>query len=190
MRYFTLTILTCIFSSFIFAVNQAYVDTDYIIENSLEYKERAKVVEEKRSYAFELLEEKDRDIKKIVAEIEMVGDDKKLELRSKYMEEINKYKFFFDEKEREIAAMAQHELSMIAGKIKRAINEVSAEKKYDLVFDVKAILYLNEKVIPNISVAVLDKMNEDYRKEKSRITSSDSKTSPSTTNSKDVKKTK
>ena len=181
MRYIII-IFTIMFAGLSFAAKQAYVDTDYVIDASLEFKDRSKVLEEKRLYSATIIDGMQAELKNLYEQIKLVSETKQQELALEF-EKKREELILKDKEEADILeTMAKYELDILSKKTKNAIMEVSKEKKYEIVYDVKAILYLDEKVVDNISQAVLSKMNDNYRKEKSKTSNAPATTSkPATT---------
>jgi Skp family chaperone for outer membrane proteins len=169
-----LVALTLIASALAYAANgdaitMAYVDTERILQGSLEFKE----VDRDARLKIELKEEEGQkmldDLRKFEEELSVLGEEQRQQRLNEYMRMREDLVDFQEQAREEILDRQSVDLKRVAAKIKKIIEAISREQGITMVFDVKPVLYLDPTRVVDLTDKVVAKLNEDYQKEKERL---------------------
>jgi outer membrane protein len=146
-----------------------YVDTERVLQGSLEFKE----VDREARLKIELKEEEGQkmleDLRQLEEELSVLSDEQRKQMMDEYVRKREDLLDFQEQARQEILDRQSVDLKRIATKIKDIIEDLSRAQGLTMVFDVKSVLYLDRTLVTDLSDKVVAKLNEDYRKEKERL---------------------
>ena len=147
----------------------AYVDTERVLESSVEFKEVDREARGKVEVKEEEGQKKLEDLKKLEEEIEQLAQDKREPQTRELLRRRRELLEFQQQSRDEILEKQGVDLKRIATKIRSVIEVLSREMKLTLVLDVKPVLYLDRTEVIDLTDNVVERLNKEYEQEKDKL---------------------
>ena len=154
-----------------FAASFAYVDTEAVLQASKEFKECEQKALSKRDIYTDEITQRSKKLEKLQEQIAALSAEKSVALRNQYAEEFDRIERYRDQAAEEITAQHSHDMQRIATKIRTILENLGERDKVTLMFDLKAVLYLDPKVVRDYTKEVTDELNRQYDEEVNKLRS-------------------
>ena len=146
-----------------------FVDTEKVLQGSLEFKE----VDREARVKVEIKEEEGQkmlqDLRKMEEEIKVMAEDKQKLMFEEYRRKLLELEDFREKSREEILESQSVDLKRIANKIKDVIEKLGSELKMTLILDLKPILYLDRTTVIDLTDKVTNELNKQYDAEKQKM---------------------
>jgi Skp family chaperone for outer membrane proteins len=150
-------------------ITMAFVDTEKVLQGSMEFKE----VDREARMKIELKEEEGQrmlqEIQKLEEELSVMADSKREMYIKEYQRKIEALDKLREQARDEIMDRQSVDLKRIANKIKNVIEEIAKKKNLTMVLELKPILYLDRTKVIDISPQVIEEINKQYELEKEKL---------------------
>lgn len=165
---------TCIATATLFAADNSeirigYVDTEYVLQASTEFKE----IDREARYKIELKEEEGQkkfaELRKLQEEISVVSEEKRETMMEDLYRRRQELIEFQEQAQQEILERQSVDLNRIATKIQNVIEKISREMNMTCVFDKKPLLYVDRTKVIDLTQKVIDELNKEYESEKEKL---------------------
>ena len=153
------------------AASFAYVNTEDVLQNSKEFKECEKRALAKRDVKTEEIAQMTERLDKLQGQIAALSAEKAAPLREQYAREFDRIERYREQSAEDITAQHSHDMERIAGKIRTIIETVGSRDNVTLMLDLKAILYLDSKVVKDYTKEITSELNHQYDEELSKMRS-------------------
>ncbi|MBR5901986.1 OmpH family outer membrane protein [bacterium] len=153
------------------AASFAYVNTEDILQNSKEFKECEKRALAKRDVKTEEIAQMTAQLDKLQGQIAALSPEKAAPLREQYARDFDRIERYREQSAEDITAQHSHDMERIAGKIRAIIEAVGSRDNVTMMLDLKAILYLDPKVVKDYTKEVTNELNRQYDEELSKLRS-------------------
>ncbi|MBR4820876.1 OmpH family outer membrane protein [bacterium] len=154
-----------------YAMSFAYVNTEDVLQGSKEFKECERKALTKRDLKTEEIAQMSAQLDKLEAQIAALSAEKSAPLREQYAKDFDRIERFKEQATEEITAQHSHDMERIAGKIRNIIEKIGARDNVSLMLDLKAILYLDQKVVKDYTKEVTNELNRQYDEELDKLRS-------------------
>jgi len=172
MRKQILSALTLCFAALPgLAMSFAYVNTEEVLQASKEFKESESKALAKRDMRTEEIAQMSAALDKLEAQISALSAEKSAPLREQYARDFDRIERFREQATEEITAQHSHDMERIASKIRAIIESVGIRDNVTMMLDLKAILYLDPKVVKDYTKEVAAELNRQYDEELSKFRS-------------------
>lgn len=153
------------------AASFAYVNTEDILQSSKEFKECEKRALAKRDVKTEEIAQMTAQLDKLQGQIAALSPEKAAPLREQYARDFDRIERYREQSAEDITAQHSHDMERIAGKIRAIIETVGSRDNVTMMLDLKAILYLDPKVVKDYTKEVTNELNRQYDEELSKMRS-------------------
>ena len=147
------------------AMSFAYVNTEDVLQASKEFKESEKKALAKRDMRTEEIAQMTAALDKLEAQISALSAEKSVALREQYARDFDRIERFREQAAEEITAQHSHDMERIASKIRSIIEALGSRDNVTIMLDLKAILYLDKKVVRDYTTEVANELNRQYDEE-------------------------
>ena len=146
-----------------YAMSFAYVNTEDVLQGSKEFKECERKALTKRDLRTEEISQMTAQLDKLEAQISALSAEKGAALREQYAKDFDRIERF--------NAQHSHDMERIASKIRTIIEKIGERDNVSLMLDLKAILYLDQKVVKDYTKEVTNELNRQYDEELDKLRS-------------------
>ena len=108
---------------------------------------------------------------KLQGQIAALSPEKAAPLREQYARDFDRIERYREQSAEDITAQHSHDMERIAGKIRAIIETVGSRDNVTMMLDLKAILYLDPKVVKDYTKEVTNELNRQYDEELSKMRS-------------------
>ena len=152
-------------------ISFAYVNTEDVLQGSKEFKECERKALTKRDLRTEEISQMTAQLDKLEAQITALSAEKSAALREQYAKDFDRIERFKEQATEEITAQHSHDMERIASKIRAIIEKIGSRDNVSLMLDLKAILYLDQKVVKDYTKEVTTELNRQYDEELDKLRS-------------------
>lgn len=153
------------------AFSFAYVNTEDVIQGSKEFKECEKKALAKRDVKTEEIAQMSASLDKLQGQIAALSPEKAAPLREQYARDFDRIERFREQAAEEITAQHSHDMERVASKIRTIIESLGNRDNVTLMLDLKAILYLDPKLVKDYTKEVTNELNRQYDEELAKMRS-------------------
>jgi Skp family chaperone for outer membrane proteins len=146
-----------------------YVDTELVLQGSLEFKEIDREARSKIDLKEEEGQQKLEAIRKLEEELSVMSEDQRKARLAEYNRKRQELVDFQAQSRDEILERQSVDLKRIANKIRAIIEQIGRDQQFTVILDVKPILYLNASKVVDLTERVTQLLNAEYLKEKDKM---------------------
>jgi len=146
-----------------------YVDTEAVLQGSLEFKEVDRDARTKIEVKEEEGQSKLEALRKLEEELSVMSEEMRKARFTEYNRMRQELMDFQQQTREEILERQSVDLKRIANKIKQAIEKISREQGYTLVLDIKPVLYLDAATVVDLTDKVTQALNGAYEQERQKL---------------------
>lgn len=151
------------------ALRIGFVDTETVLQGSLEFKEVDREARTKVDLKEEEGQKKLEEIRKLEEELSVMSEEQRRTRLSEYNRKRQDLVDFQTQTREEILERQGVDLKRIAAKIKRIIETVGASEHMTVIFDTKPVLYIDAAQVVDLTDRVTQTLNAEYAKEKEKL---------------------
>jgi len=151
------------------ALKIGFVDTETVLQGSLEFKEVDREARTKVDLKEEEGQKKLEEIRKLEEELSVMSEEQRKTRLSEYNRKRQDLVDFQTQTRDEILERQGVDLKRIAAKIKRIIETVGAGEHMTVIFDTKPVLYIDAAQVVDLTDRVTQTLNAEYEKEKEKL---------------------
>jgi|GEM_PF-1010588 len=150
-------------------ITLASVDTELVLQGSLEFKEIDREARSKIDLKEEEGQQKLGAIRKLEEELSVMSEEQRKARLPEYNRKRQELMDFQTQSREDILERQSVDLKRIANKIRAIIEQLGRDQHLTMILDVKPILYLNAVQVTDLTERVTQLLNADYEKEKDKL---------------------